>query len=121
VVQISSKCFLTGNSSVKFSLLRCTEVIQNYDLQHLPTHQAATPGSRPPNLSFSVYHRLLQGQGHMSSLCSTGLKGFQPITFAIIKDWLWLNSMQTKGYFSINAGDKLKIKTGSGVLLSSDC
>lgn len=26
-----------------------------------------------------------------------------------------------KGFFSINAGRKLKIKTGGGVLLSSDC
>lgn len=38
VVQLSSKCFLTRNSSVKFSLLCCTEVIQNYYLQHHPTH-----------------------------------------------------------------------------------
>lgn len=72
VVQLSSKCFLTGNSSVKFSLLCCAEVIQNYDLQHLPTHRVATPGSRPPNLSFSAYRRLLQGQVHVLSLCTTG-------------------------------------------------
>lgn len=61
-VQLSSKWFLTRNSSVKFSLLCCTEVIQNYDLQHHPTHWVATPGSRPPKVSVSVHYRLLQGQ-----------------------------------------------------------
>lgn len=57
----------------------------------------------------------------MSSLHTTGWRAFQPITFAIIKDGLWLNSRQIFFFFSVNAGDKSQNKTGGGVLLSSDC
>lgn len=77
---------------MKFSLLCCAEVIQNYDLQHLPTHRVATLGSRPPNLSFSAYHRLLQDHIHVLSGCTARQGAFQPTAFAIIKDWLWLKS-----------------------------
>lgn len=97
LVQLSSKWFLTRNSSVKFSLLCCTEVIQNYDLQNHPTHWVATPGSRPPRVSLSA----LQATARSCSCCPCTLWDGELSNrlFAISKDWLCLNSTQIELFF----------------------